>query len=325
MFQAITMGSSTVDAFASTEVEEIIDIKTSTSEEEFIAYPLGSKIVVNEMRYDVGGTGVNVGVGLARLGMKTAYLGKVGNDVNGKLIMERLEKENLAFIGARGLQSGFSIILDSHLEHDRTILAYKGCNNDLKETEVDFSKLETEWLFVASMLGESFETMKGVVAHVKDSGGKIAFNPSSTLAKKGYDFVKPIMDKTDFLSVNEEEAEMLVGAGTAEEKLRRFSMPLVVLTMGEKGLMAMDENNIYEAKPLPNVKVCENTGAGDACTAGILAGLILDKPIEDCLKMGMINAESILCHYGAHNKLFNMQEMEEHLSKDTREISKRSR
>ena len=57
MFDLIAMGSSTVDAFLSTD-SEFIEIKTKTSEEELIAYPLGSKIMVNELRYDVGGNGV---------------------------------------------------------------------------------------------------------------------------------------------------------------------------------------------------------------------------------------------------------------------------
>ncbi len=323
MFDVITMGSSTIDAFADTEGDEYIDIKTPTSEEELIAYPLGSKIVIKEMRYDVGGNGVNSAVALSRLGLNTAYLGKIGRDANGEKILQRLEEERVEFIGARGDKSGFSVILDSTMQEDRTILTFKGCNNDLRLEEIDQEKLDSKYIYLSSMLEDSLDTMKKVASQAKEKDMKIVYAPSSTVTKKGLDFVREIVEKSHAIILNEEEAEDLLDEKNAKDNLREFlnlGMEKAVITKGSEGVVATDGNQILEAKPHAECEVLETTGAGDACASAFVAGLAQNKNLETCIRMGMINSESVLRHYGAHNKLLNMEEMEGLLPGDEREM-----
>ena len=92
MFDIITLGSNTVDVFAHTDRSKLINISSSDRTEEFISYPVGGKILITQLLNNFGGNGANTAISFARLGLKTGYLGKIGRDVNGKLIIDNLKK-----------------------------------------------------------------------------------------------------------------------------------------------------------------------------------------------------------------------------------------
>ena len=95
MFDVITIGSATVDVFAYTESSEVIKFVESKTEHDFIAYPGGEKIVIDKLDFKIGGGGTNTAVSFSRLGLNTAYLGKLGNDENGKKVLDLLNDENI--------------------------------------------------------------------------------------------------------------------------------------------------------------------------------------------------------------------------------------
>ena len=73
MYDIITVGSSTVDVFVNTD-SELIKIKTAKSEEELIAYPAGTKLIIKDLNFTIGGGGTNTAVAFSRLGFKVGYL-----------------------------------------------------------------------------------------------------------------------------------------------------------------------------------------------------------------------------------------------------------
>src|SRR3989338_8215460 len=95
MYDIITVGSATVDVFAHTDFSEVIKIKEPKGEIDLIAYPLGSKLLIKELRFTTGGGGTNTAVAFARLGLKTAWIGKLGDDGNADVIVKELEKDNV--------------------------------------------------------------------------------------------------------------------------------------------------------------------------------------------------------------------------------------
>src|SRR5690606_13349484 len=98
-YDITTIGSATVDFFADTD-SELIRIDTRTSSEQLLAFPLGEKILVNEFNITTGGGGTNTAVAFTRLGLKTAFLGKVGADINGDYIIRQLADMGVAFVGS---------------------------------------------------------------------------------------------------------------------------------------------------------------------------------------------------------------------------------
>lgn len=312
VYDIITTGSATVDVFADT-TSQLVKFITQDGEKDFIAYPSGSKILISDLNFTVGGGGTNTAVSFARMGFKTAFLGKLGTDENSFKIIHLLESEKIDFIGAREGQTGYSIILDS-VEHDRTILTYKGSNNLLSEEDINYNKLETKWLYSSSMIEQSFETIKHLFSTMYKEGVNIAFNPSSYQAKLGLGKLQSIIDCCSVLVLNLEEAGLLLGkSGTSEELapiLAQGTDRYVVITNGPKGVACFHQGQFYELTPTPKLKVLESTGAGDAFASGFVAGLMKGKDAKYSLTLGMIQAESVIQAKGAKNNLLSMEDAE---------------
>lgn len=308
MYDIITIGSSTIDVFADTD-SELIKIKTTKGEEDLLAYPTGSKIIIKDLKFTTGGGGTNSAVSFSRLGLKVAYLGKIATDENGHKIIDLLKTDNVDFIGVKevGGMSGYSIILDS-IKRDRTILTYKGCCDNLRFEDINLRKLKTKWFYASSMMGKSFKALEKLAIFARDNDIKFSFNPSSYLAKKGKKFLSKVLANTDVLILNSEEASLLTGKDiTNSLKDLSKTCDIVVITEGKEGVHAYDGKYIFSVKP-HNVKVVESTGAGDAFGSSFIAGLIKKNDIEFALQLGMVNAESVITHHGAKNKLLKWNE-----------------
>ncbi|MCH8329425.1 MAG: carbohydrate kinase family protein [Nanoarchaeota archaeon] len=309
MYDIITVGSATVDVFARTELCEMLHDKNN---KECIAYPLGSKLLIERLNITVGGGGTNTAVALVRLGHKVAFLGKIGLGHNSERVIKKLKKEKVdtsLIARSKNERTGFSIILDSK-NHDRTVLAFKGSNNNLKPSEVNFKKLKTKWFYFSSMMETSFKTLNKIADYANKNNIKIAFNISSYLARKGKSYLKNILKKTNILILNKEEACILAGKDKIKNLLKKLSKlgpEIVAITDGKNGIYVYENNQIYYGKP-HNIKIVETTGAGDAFASSFLSGIIKKNNIEFAIKLGMTNAESVIQHHGAKEKLLTYNE-----------------
>jgi ribokinase len=309
------VGSNTIDAFIYTDRSESINIKTISSETEFISFPLGSKIVLDDCDFYSGGGGTNSAVCLSRLGFRTAYIGKVGSDLNGKNILEELKTERVDFLGIESRdpkeKTGFSIVLDS-IERKRTILTYRGANDNLRIEEIDKNKIISGWLYVSSMVGQSFTALEKIVEYAADSKINIIFNPNNYLCEKGKDFLGKILSNTDILILNKEEAGLLTGQEGTEailKELKSSGPKIVIMTDGSKPVYLIDKDDaLYTLFPL-DIKIKEVTGAGDSFASTFLAGMIKTHDIIFSLKMAIINSHSVLQYKGAKNKLLSYEEI----------------
>ena len=90
-------------------------------------------------------------------------------------------------------------------------------------------------------------------------------------------------------------------------KLKGLGPRIVVITDGKNHLFVMDNDYVYSAFP-PPVKIVDATGAGDAFAASFLSGVIRKKGVEFAIKLGIINAQSVVKYYGAKNILLNYRE-----------------
>ncbi len=293
-FDVVTFGSAVIDIFVDTDVSE---------RENFISYPVGAKILIKNLRFDIGGGGTNTAVAFSRLGLTTGYIGKLGDDEAGRKILSLLKKEKVKFLGKveKNATTGHSIILDSK-ENNRTILTYKGVNEELGLEEI--KKFNTQWLYCSSFVGKSFETQKKLIKILKERGVKIAFNPSSYLIEKKN--LKPILKFCDILVLNKEEAEMLANGKNVLVSLHKLGAKIVVVTNKNKKISCYDGNKKYFLKP-HNIRVVERTGAGDAFAAGFVAGQIVGKTINESLKLGLKESESVIKYFGAKNNLLKMK------------------
>lgn len=289
-FDIVCFGSAVVDAFVNTEIPE---------KKKHFSYLVGSKILIKESRFDIGGGGTNTAVAFSRLGLKTGFIGKIGIDNNGKDIQALLKKEKVDFLGKIAEEkSGYSIILDSK-DKDRTILTYKGPNNTISINELP--KIQTKWLYLSSLMGKSFETQKHLAQILSRKGTKIAFNPSDYLIKNKN--IHPLLKLCEVLILNREEAGMLTKNSNLLKGLHELGPKIVVITDKDRKIECSDGKGEYSILPHKSVKVVERTGAGDAFASGFVAGRIVGWPMQKCLELGLKESESVLGHFGAKNNL----------------------
>ena len=311
MHDIISVGSATQDIFVDTELHELI-----LKKKPFIGYPAGSKLLIKRINFFTGGGGSNTSVSFSKLGLKSAYIGKLSDDLSSKKILEEFKKEKVNFLGkvTKNEKGSCSIVLDS-LEHHRTILVYKGVNDDLDFRELN-KNLNTKWLYFSSLLGKSFETQKKLAKLASTKGIKIAYNPSEYQARKGIKFLKEIINRTEILVLNKEEAKLLLGfkidfnISVKELALgiKKHGPKIICITDENKGAYCFDsyEKKIYYLVP-HNIRVIERTGAGDAFASGFVAGIIRSKDTEFAIASRAQQMQSLLSKlYGAKNILLKM-------------------
>jgi ribokinase len=237
-----------------------------------------------------------------------------------------LKKDKIDFLGTYSKNmSGYSIILDS-IANDRTILTYKGSNNDFRFTDINKRKLKTKWFYMCAMVEHSFEEPEKAVIFAKSKGMKVLFNPSSYLAEKGKEYLEKLLTNTDILVLNKEEARDIVGNHEPEQLLRQLKdqtgIKIVVITDGKEGVYVNDGKYIYRALAHP-IKIVETTGAGDAFGSTFLAGLLKKNDIEFAIKIAITNSESVISHHGAKTNLLRWSKALQILKKNPVIIKKK--
>lgn len=299
MYDIITVGSASVDVFVKTQGEvrkhqHHIDM----------CYHLGDKLLINDLVFTTGGGGTNTGVAFSRLGLRTAYIGAIGEDFNGELICRELNLEGVHFIGKKKKgKSGYSVVLSGAT--DRTILVFKGVNNDLTLNDIDFRLIKSKWLYASTMLGESYKTLEKIITHAKKNKTKIAFNPSLYLAQQGFRKLGILLDNIDILILNKEEAMALAGNYDADrllEEIAKYVRGIIVITDGTNSIHAFDGKKFY-TKKVREIEPIDTTGAGDAFAAGFVYGIMKGKDIETALNYGCKESIAVLQHIGAKNDL----------------------
>jgi ribokinase len=299
-YDVITFGSAVVDVF--------IDSKEDEKKGEF-CFPAGCKIAVDNINFTVGGGGTNTAAAFSKLGLKAGFAGKIGDGHNAGIVLRELKKSKVDFLGKQGREhTGFSIIFGGR-GGDRVILTHKGINNLLRIEDLNFRKLDADWFYIASLMGESFKTIKKIIPIAKKKGIKIAFNPSQYQVKQGAKKLKVILENTDVLILNKEEAITLVGKGDLLGKLNSLGPKIVCVTDGKNGNEVYDGIHRLKAKVHQDIKVVERTGAGDAFGAGFIAGLIKNMAVEEAMQCGIANSESVIQTPGAKGGLLGFRDL----------------
>ncbi len=315
MYDIIVCGSNTIDAFLKTDAD-LVSFNSPEHSHKLIAFPVGTKLPVNELEFHIGGGGTNVIATFVAQELKTAYLGKVGKDINGHKVFDWLKKNKVDFLGQVGGETGFSVILDT-AANDRTILSFKGANNSLCFDEIPQHLLDTQWFYGCAMREKSHFCLEKLFVFMKNHGKTTVYNPNPVVAKKGLEHLRKILEHTDILVLNREEAQHIVDGDDSMElahHLVKLGPKTIAITDGANGVtihcIAGEKEQNFHIKPHPNIKVYETTGAGDAFSSAFVAGLIKKKGLETAAKMGILNAESIISHCGTKEHVLSSEEIE---------------
>jgi sugar/nucleoside kinase (ribokinase family) len=291
----LCIGSATVDHFI-------------TTEQPLASLRLGDKVLIKSKEMHSGGGATNSAAALSKLGLKVKMLTKLGHDHDAEFIKKEMAPyrvRNICLHKSRK-NTDSSIIISSIKEKDRIIYVQKGASLDLRINDFKKSNLNTKWIYLASLMDKSFKTAKGIVEYAQKNKIKILFNPSLYLAKKGKNYLKKVLNNTEILVLNKEEAQALLNTKsdfkTLLLELQKLGPKTIVITNGTKRFYALDNEHIYSLVP-PKVERVNTAGAGDAFTSGLLAGIIKGWSIEDSLCLGQANSSSLIQSVGTKSGL----------------------
>ena len=298
-YDIITIGSANIDVFLKTKTEVRKHLHHID-----LCYRVGEKLLVNDIHFKTGGGGTNTAVAFSRLGLKTGFIGVLGKDDHAKIILDDLKKEKIKFLGKiKQGETGYAVILNEPLE--RTILVYKGVNNNLEWSDIPAFK--AKWLYLTTILGKGQRTLEKIAFKAKKSGVKIALNTSMYLAKQGLPKLSHFLNNVDVLVLNKEEALALArlkDIKSATEKIQSHLSPqgIIVVTDSFRPVNAYDGKQYY-IKKFARIKPHNTTGAGDAFASGFIYGIIKQKSIPNSLELGHKESASVLMHLGAKDGL----------------------
>ncbi len=256
-----------------------------------------------------GGAAANTLAGLASLGADVTFVGQVADDQLGQIYRHDLRAAGVTFdTPAREGEppTGRCLILVSP-DGQRTMNTLLGASHYLPATAIDDDLVASaSILLLEGYLWDPPEpraAMRRAIGAARAAGRRIAFATCADFCVKTHrkDFRALIDDGLiDILFANEEEAAILEDSTAAEaiESLGR-DVPLVVITRGPEGAIAIQGGERAEVKPEPVERVIDTTGAGDLFAAGFLYGQVTKRSLEDSLRIGAIAAAEVISHYGA--------------------------
>jgi len=255
-----------------------------------------------------GGSAANTAVGLARLGCKVGFIGKAGCDREGELLIQDFCKEGVDADGVVRVGQGKSGSVLGFVDKKgaRALYIDSGVNDTIEFDEINVEYVsQAQFLHLTSFVGEkSFHTQKNLLNALPNSV-KVSFDPGALYARKGYAELEPILKKTYVLMPNAIELELLTGETDyckgADFMIGR-GVKIVAVKLGGDGCYITDGRERHLIKAF-KVKVVDTTGAGDAFCAGFLYGLINDKSLFECGRLGNFVASRCVMKIGARTGL----------------------
>jgi len=293
-----------VIGFGALNVDKLYKVNMIAREEE--------ESFVIDFKEAPGGSAANTIVGLARLGLRTGFIGKVAEDREGELLVNDFRKENVDTSEIIISRKGRSGVVMGYVDEkgERALYVDPGVNDwlEFKEINVGYAA-HTEFLHLTSFVGEKpFEAQKRLISKIFDV--KISFDPGALYTRKSWASLKPIIEKSFVMFPNAKEVKLLTGQDYEEgsKSLTREGVSIVAVKLGNKGCYVTNGKESYSVEP-HKVNVVDTTGAGDAFCAGFLYGLIKGRDLYECGKLGNFVAARCVSKMGARTGLPRISEL----------------
>ncbi len=348
---ALSIGTVMIDiitVIADNDIELMTLHNMTTS---FLMLEQGRKVESQSIDTYVGGGGANTAVGMSRLGMKMEILALIGEDLNGRKILNRLNEQNISLdhlktVDASG--SGVAVHISSH-DRNAAIFTHRGANCDLEEDhvrEVDFSTYNL--VYITNLSNQSADHFPLIVSLASAAGCFIASNPGiRQLTRLCDDFLRSLKSIT-LLSINKVECEALVpklvsGKEKPHEaklaasdplppllengfKFGGFSLGLVacmkilaahgpdyvVITDGSRGAYLLHGRTLYYCPP-QKVVMRGSAGAGDGFSSTLACLISAGNAPDLALYAASVNAVSVISYVDTQEGLLTYEALEKEM------------
>ena len=301
------IGNAIVDVICKVKDQYLIDNKLTKSTMKLVE-EVEFKKLLSTLKIEQtisGGSVANSIVGLSQLGNDVGFIGKVSFDDLGQKYEEGLTKEKVKYFYNKKQEvvpTGTCLILITP-DAERTMVTFLGVAGKVNQNDIDEKAvMQSEMLFLEGYLWDEGEP-------------KLAFDKAMSLANKKAmslsdqfcverhknNFLDLVKNKLDIIFANEQEIQSLIDTKKFEDVIE-FGKQLgkfLIITRGEKGSIAIRNQEIIECPSKPNLKILDLTGAGDLFAAGFLHGVINKFSTKKCLEKGTEMSSKIIQKIGA--------------------------
>ncbi|MBQ5595400.1 MAG: adenosine kinase [Alistipes sp.] len=247
----------------------------------------------------LGGSAANTIRAMARLGTKTAFIGKVGEDTTGDFYEQALRNLGITpYILRSEHKSGKCVALVSS-DGERTFVTHLGAALDLTAEEIDGTILDSyDYLYIEGYLVQDHDLIRKTIEQAKEHGLKVAIDLASfNVVEENRDFLRDIVERyVDILFANEDEARAFSGENEPINSLQYISKmcELAVVKIGTRGALIKRGEELVHVGIMAAAKRVDTTGAGDFYAAGFMAGLCEGLTLRQCGTMGAIAAGKVI-------------------------------
>jgi sugar/nucleoside kinase (ribokinase family) len=316
-FDVLTIGNAIVDIIAPVEpgfieregmsegIMHLID--SDRAEELYRKMPLGKQQIS-------GGSAANTAAGVASLGGRAAFIGKVADDPLGDVFEADLDRIGVSYNTSRlenGALTARSMIFLSQ-GGERTMNTYLGACHQLSERDIDPDEIGAAAItYMEGFLWDPLEAKKAFVlaahyAHKNERAAAFTLSDPFCVDRYRAEFLDLIRSKTiDYVFANVHELKSLYQTDDLGAAVREIAKDaeLAAITMGADGAMAVHNGEIVSVPAFPVADVVDATGAGDLFASGFLLGMARGQSLQAALQTGCLAASEVISHIGARPQL----------------------
>lgn len=256
-----------------------------------------------------GGSAANTLAGMADLGAKTAFIGKVNSDELGRIFRHDMNAIGVEFKtpeATNGVPTARCLIVVTP-DGQRTMNTFLGAAGEIHVADVDVELIQQAKILYGEGYMWDREVTKTALRHAfaaaRAAGTKIAFTLSDVFCveRSREDYLAMIKNDFDILFCNHDEARALYPNKSFDEILNALQgqCEIIAVTCGSQGSIILTPQARVDVAAVPVASVVDTTGAGDLYAAGFLYGLTQGKRLSECGQLGSACASDIITHLGA--------------------------
>ena len=290
----------------------------------------GELVMADRLLLTLGGCAANTAVDLAKLGVSSAVVGRIGADLFGRIVADMLREakvETGLLQALHGADTSQTLIINV-AGQDRRFIHTFGANAGFRAADIPPDRLAAaKVLYVGGFLVMPALTgteLAEVFALARRQGVKTFLD---VVAPPGMDYLaqlEPLLPHVDIFKPNTDEARLILGISDTIQQAETFhemGAKTVVITCGGEGSVLVNENVHLRAGVFP-VQFVDGSGGGDAFDAGFIHGLLHDMPIEDCLRYASALGASCVRAIGTTPGVFTRSECEAFLKQHELKIER---
>jgi sugar/nucleoside kinase (ribokinase family) len=235
---------------------------------------LGHEIPCEDIQTVMGGAASIFACRLAQLGGEVDIFGKIGNDVNGGVVLRSFRSSGVGTDKVKelyGMKTGITISLT--YPENRALITYTGGIDNLTESDINselfrgYSHLHVSSIYILRKLLGSFSR---IFSEAKKQGLTTSLDTNADPLNK-YEYIGGILDHVDIFLPNNKEAKAITGSNSVRSALEKLNVkvPIVVIKRGKKGAIGRHNGKTVTVKPM-RIKPVDTTGAGDSFDAGFI-------------------------------------------------------